>query len=66
MRNFLLTLFTFLTFGSFAQTDSWIKIDVQLDNWPEETEWLLWHLPVNEDDSIYAVILRSIQNRTIR
>ena len=55
MRNFLLLLFSLLTINSFSQThDSWIKLDVQLDNWPEETEWLLWHLPPNEDDSIVA------------
>ena len=55
MRNFLLLLFSLLTNNSFSQThDSWIKLDVQLDNWPEETEWLLWHLPPNEDDSIVA------------
>lgn len=54
MRNFFLILFSLFTLNSFSQTDSWIKIDVQLDNWPEETEWLLWHLPVNEDDTIYA------------
>ena len=43
----ILFILLLLPFLGFTQTDSWIKIDVQLDNWPEETEWILYHLPAD-------------------
>ena len=39
-------LFWLCVASAFGQ-NSWIKIDVQLDNWPEETEWILYHLPAD-------------------
>jgi len=41
MRNFLLTLFSILSFTTFAQNDSWLNLQIQFDNYPEEIEWKL-------------------------
>jgi hypothetical protein len=44
---YLFVLLFWLCVASAFGQSSWIKIDVQLDNWPEETEWLLYHLPAD-------------------
>ena len=41
MKKLLTLLLTFLTFTTYSQTDSWVKLDLQLDAWPWESTWEL-------------------------
>ena len=45
MRNFILCLFSLLIFSTtYAQVDSWVNLQIQFDNYPEEIEWRLFQL----------------------
>tara|TARA_R100001594_G_scaffold22321_4_gene43294 strand:+ start:50046 stop:53417 length:3372 start_codon:yes stop_codon:yes gene_type:complete len=44
MRNFLLIILCFISFGVVAQNDSWLNLQIQFDNYPEELDWKLFQL----------------------
>jgi hypothetical protein len=39
MKHFLILLLSLLSFSSFSQNNSWVKVEVQPDNYPSETTW---------------------------
>jgi hypothetical protein len=62
MKKFLGLILCFLSFGVMAQSDSWLNLQIQHDNYPEEIEWKLLqmdtvaanHLIIDEGGPYYT------------
>ena len=52
MKKLLTTLLTFLTLTLSAQNDTWLNLQIQFDDYPEEVDWKLYEVDTVASNNI--------------
>jgi len=52
MRKIFLYILTLLSLNLTAQNDTWLNLQIQFDNYPEEVDWKLFQLDTLSSNNI--------------